>query len=284
VVTDPLSTFAPELFSGRAVLVTGGGRGIGRRTALAFARLGADVTIASRNPETLAATAADIAALGRRVVSQVTNIREVGDVEVLVDAHMAAFGRLDLLVNNAGGQFPARPSEITDKGFRSVVDLNLHGTWNVCSRAVPHMIATRSTHGDAGAIVNVVHNQVLDRGAVLFAHSGAARAGVVNLTHTMALYLARHHITVNALAPGPVDTEGFREDEVANIAPDVVAYTAQIVRDTPLGRLQSAEEVAAHILMLCSPATVSITGQLIVADAGHSMGNQTAVYSPDIEW
>jgi NAD(P)-dependent dehydrogenase (short-subunit alcohol dehydrogenase family) len=282
VVIDPLATFAPDLFAGRAVIVTGGGRGIGRRTALAFARLGADVTIAARNPETLAATSADIVDLGRRVVSQITNIREVGDVEVLVSAHMEAFGRLDLLVNNAGGQFPARPSEITDKGFRSVVDLNLHGTWNVCSRAVPHMIATR--HGDAGAIVNVVHNQVLDRGAVLFAHSGAARAGVVNLTHTMALYLARHRITVNALAPGPVDTEGFREDEVANISPDVAAYTAQIVRDTPLGRLQSADEVAAHILMLCSPAAVSITGQLIVADAGHSMGNQTAVYSPDVEW
>jgi NAD(P)-dependent dehydrogenase (short-subunit alcohol dehydrogenase family) len=284
VVIDPLATFAPGLFGGRAVIVTGGGRGIGRRTALAFARLGADVTIGARNPETLAVTAADIVDMGRRVVSQVTNIREVGDVESLIEAHMVAFGRLDLLVNNAGGQFPARPSEITDKGFRSVVDLNLHGTWNVCSRAVPHMIATRAAHGDAGAIVNVVHNQVLDRGAVLFAHSGAARAGVVNLTHTMALYLARHRITVNALAPGPVDTEGFREDEVANISPDVAAYTAQIVRDTPLGRLQSPDEVAAHILMLCSPATVSITGQLIVADAGHSMGNQTAVYSPDVEW
>jgi NAD(P)-dependent dehydrogenase (short-subunit alcohol dehydrogenase family) len=196
MIADPLSTFAPGLFVGRAVIVTGGGRGIGRRTALAFARLGADVTIAARNPDTLAATSADITALGKRVVSRVTNIREVDDVDALVAAHMAEFGRLDLLVNNAGGQFPARPSEITDRGFRSVVDLNLHGTWNVCSRAVPHMITTRSDHGRAGSIVNVVHNQVLDRGAVLFAHSGAARAGVVNLTHTMALYLARHRITV----------------------------------------------------------------------------------------
>jgi NAD(P)-dependent dehydrogenase (short-subunit alcohol dehydrogenase family) len=284
VVTDPLATFAPGLFAGRAALVTGGGRGIGRRTALALARLGADVTIGSRNADTLAETSADIKAIGTRVVSHVTNIRELDDVEAIVAAHMAEFGRLDLLINNAGGQFPARPSEISDKGFRSVVDLNLHGTWNVCSRAVPHMIATRSEHGGAGAIVNVVHNQVLDRGAVLFAHSGAARAGVVNLTHTMALYLARHRVTVNALAPGPVDTEGFREDEVANISPDTVAYTAQIVRDTPLGRLQSPDEVAAHILLLCSPAAVSITGQLLVADAGHAMGNQTAVYSPDLEW
>lgn len=284
MASDPLSTFAPGLFAGRAVIVTGGGRGIGRRTALAFARFGADVTIASRNAETLAQTTADIEALGVRVQTRVVNIRETDDVEAMVSQHMEAFGRLDLLVNNAGGQFPARPSEISDKGFRSVVDLNLHGTWNVCSRCVPHMIATRVEHGGEGAIVNVVHNQVLDRGAVLFAHSGAARAGVVSLTHTMALYLARHAITVNALAPGPVDTEGFHEEEVANISADVAAYTAQVIRDTPLGRLQSPDEVAAHILMLCSPATTSITGQLVIADAGHAMGNQTAVYSPDIAW
>jgi NAD(P)-dependent dehydrogenase (short-subunit alcohol dehydrogenase family) len=267
------------LFDGRKVIVTGGGRGIGRRTALAFARLGADVTIAARNPDTLKQTHTDIETLGRRCVSIVTNIRDIPSVEAMVAAHLDSFGSLDAVINNAGGQFPARPSQISDNGFRSVVDLNLHGTWNVCSRAVPHLIANGS-----GSIVNVVHNQVLDRGAVLFAHSGAARAGVVNLTHTMALYLAKHAITVNALAPGPVDTEGFREEEVANISPETAAYTAQIVRDTPLGRLQSADEVAAHIVFLCSPAATSITGQLLVADAGHAMGNQTAVFGPDTQW
>lgn len=274
-----LATFAPDLFAGRVALVTGGGRGIGRVTALAFARLGADVHIAARNGDNLARTAADIEALGRRVTSTVTDIRNTESVEAMVGACIEGLGKIDFLINNAGGQFPARPSEISDRGFRAIVDLNLHGTWNVCSRAVPHLIAN-----GYGAVVNVVHNQVFGRGAPLFLHSGAARAGVVNMTHTMALYLARKGITVNALAPGPVDTEGFNEDEVANIAEDTKAYIAQIVRDTPVGRLQTADEVASHILFLCSPAARSITGQLLTADGGHAMGNQTAVYRPDAEW
>lgn len=276
---SPLSTYASSLFEGSVVLVTGGGRGIGRVTALAFARLGASVSIAARNGENLERTMREVLDLGGRCISTITDIRNTESVETLVGRTVEEFGGIDALINNAGGQFPARPSQISDRGFRSVVDLNLMGTWNMCSRAVPHLIERGS-----GAIVNVVHNQVMDRGAVLFAHSGAARAGVVNLSRTMALYLAQHHITVNALAPGPVDTEGFREDEVANIAPDVAAYTAQIVRDTPVGRLQTPEEVAAHIIFLCSPAATSITGQLLVADGGHSMGNQTAVFGPDTTW
>ncbi len=278
-VKPPLSTFAPELLGGRVALITGGGRGIGRITALAMARLGAFVAIAARNADNLARTASEISDAGGRCITIVADIRNTESVDAMVAATLAEFGKVDLLVNNAGGQFPARPSKISDRGFRAVVDLNLHGTWNVCNRVVPHLI----TNG-YGAIVNVVHNQVMDRGAVLFAHSGAARAGVVNLTHTMALYLARRGITVNALAPGPVDTEGFRDDEVANISDDSRAYIAQVVRDTPVGRLQTPDEVAAHIIFLCSPAARSITGQLLIADGGHAMGNQSATFDPDLEW
>jgi NAD(P)-dependent dehydrogenase (short-subunit alcohol dehydrogenase family) len=272
-------TFAPGLFTSRTVLVTGGGRGIGRATALGFAQLGAKVAIAARDAENLDKTMHDLLDLGVDATSMVTDIRNTESVEALRHHIIETFGRLDFLINNAGGQFPARPSQISDRGFRAVVDLNLHGTWNMMSRFVPDLIAS----GD-GSIVNVVHNQVGDRGAPLFMHSGAARSGVVNMTRTAALYLAHRGVTVNALAPGPVDTQGFREEEVANISPDVAEYTAKIIRDTPIRRLQSPEETAAHIIFLCSPAARSITGQLLVADAGNAMGNQNAVYDPDCEW
>ena len=272
-------TFAPGLFRGRTVLVTGGGRGIGRATALAFAELGADVAIAARDADNLAKTLEDLRAAGARATSFVADIRNTESVEALRAHVLAELGKLDFLINNAGGQFPARPSQISDRGFRAVVDLNLHGTWNMISRFVPDLIAA----GD-GSIVNVVHNQVGERGAPLFLHSGAARAGVVNMTRTTALYLAHRGVTVNALAPGPVDTQGFREEEVANISPDVAEYTRRVIADTPIRRLQSPEETAAHIVFLCSPAARSITGQLLVADAGNAMGNQNAVYDPNMDW
>ena len=272
-------TFAPGLFRGRTVLVTGGGRGIGRATALGFATLGASVAIAARDAGNLETTLHELHDIGVPATSFVTDIRNTESVEALRDHVLGAFGKLDFLVNNAGGQFPARPSQISDRGFRAVVDLNLHGTWNMMSRFVPDLVAA----GD-GSVVNIVHNQVGDRGAPLFIHSGAARAGVVNLTRTAALYLAHRGVTVNALAPGPVDTQGFREEEVANISPDVAAYTQRIINDTPIRRLQSPEETAAHIIFLCSPAARSITGQLIVADAGNARGNQNAVYDPSVDW
>jgi NAD(P)-dependent dehydrogenase (short-subunit alcohol dehydrogenase family) len=279
VPSSAAQTFAPGLFRGRSVLVTGGGRGIGRAAALGFARLGASVAIAARDPGPLEATRAEIDALGVRCVARSADIRDAQSVAQLRDHVLGELGRLDFLVNNAGGQFPARPSQISERGFRAVVDLNLLGTWQMIQRFVPDLIAA----GD-GAIVNVVHNQVGERGAPLFIHSGAARAGVVSLTRTAALYLAHRGVTVNALAPGAIDTQGFHEKEVANIAPDVAAYLRQVVRDTPVRRLLSPEEPASHILFLCSPAARAITGQLLVADGGHAMGNQNAVYSPDMEW
>ena len=201
-MTTPLSTFAPNLFAGRTALVTGGGRGIGRDIALAFARLSADVVIASRNAENLATTKADIEALGRCCLAQVTNVRNVTEVDALVAAAIEQFTNIDFLINNAGGQFPARPLDISDNGWRSVVDLNLNGTWNVTNRVGKHMVERGS-----GSIVNIVHIYSFERGAPPFVHSGAARAGVVSMTKSLAYYWARKGVTINALAPGTVQTD-----------------------------------------------------------------------------
>lgn len=272
---DPLATFAPDLFRGRTALVTGGGRGIGRAIALAFARLGADVVIASRKPENLDPTAAEIEAHGRACLAVPTNVREIQEVERLVAAALERFPAIDFLVNNAGGQFPARPSQISDRGWRAVVDLNLNGTWNLLSRVGPHMLERRS-----GAIVNVVHIYSFERGAPAFAHSGAARAGVVNLTRSLAYFWARHGVRVNALAPGTIETQGLREEEFKPA--EIADYERLATADVPAGRLGTADEVAALTLFLCSPAARYVNGAALVADGALSVGNWTPLLDPTV--
>ena len=156
---SPLGTFSPNLFSGRTALVTGGGSGIGKHVALAFARLGANVVIASRNAENLDPTAAQITEIGADCLAVPTNIRETDAVDALIGQSLERFGAIDYLINNAGGQYPASPTQISDGGWRAVIDLNLNGTWNMCSRVGPHMAARRF-----GSIVNTVHIYALERG------------------------------------------------------------------------------------------------------------------------
>jgi NAD(P)-dependent dehydrogenase (short-subunit alcohol dehydrogenase family) len=265
---NPLDVFAPDLFHGRVALVTGGGTGIGRQTALGFARYGADVVIASRNAEHLDPTAREIEALGRRALPVVTNIRAVDEVERLRERVYAELGRVDFLVNNAGGQFPALPSDISDNGWRAVVDLNLNGTWNMVNRFMGPM-----TEAGFGAIVNVIHVFSFERGAPAFVHSGAARAGVLSLTRSMAPYLGYHGVTINALAPGTIGTESMHENEVGRLGYDEVAWAEEVDRTAPMRRMASADEMAAIILFLCSPAARFINGAALVADGAELRAN-----------
>jgi NAD(P)-dependent dehydrogenase (short-subunit alcohol dehydrogenase family) len=271
----PLSTFAPNLFEGRTALVTGGGRGIGREIALAFAGLGADLVIASRNPDNVNATARDIEAMGRRCLAQVANVRKTEEVDALVAAAIAKFGKIDFLINNAGGQFPARPFDISDNGWRSVVDLNLNGTWNVTNRVGKHMVER-----GFGSIVSIVHIYSFDRGAPPFVHSGAARAGVVSMTRSLAYYWARKGVTINALAPGTIATAGVREEEFAYS--DIENYEAVAVKDIPAHRLGETSEVAGICAFLCSPAARYINGASIIADGGYYMDNWTPMLDPEV--
>jgi len=260
---QPLDVFAPGLFRGRVALVTGAGTGIGRMTALGFARYGADLVLAGRTAETLEATATDARAHGGQVLVAPTDIRKPEQVDALRDAAYATFGHVDFLVNNAGGQFPAPPSQISDNGWRAVVDLNLNGTWTVINRFMGPM-----SEAGTGTIVNVVHVYSFDQGAPAFAHSGAARAGVLNLTRTLAPYLGRHGVTINALAPGVVDTAGVKANEAEALGLDEAAGRDQAAAMAPVGRAGDASEMAAIILFLCSPAARFVNGAAIVADGG----------------
>jgi NAD(P)-dependent dehydrogenase (short-subunit alcohol dehydrogenase family) len=230
--------------------------------------------IASRNAENLDPTAEAITAAGASCLAVPTNIRETGDVESLLEKALGRFGAVDHLINNAGGQFPAPPSKISDRGWRAVVDLNLNGTWNVCSRVGPHMAERGS-----GAIVNIVHIYALGRGAAPFAHSGAARAGVVNLTKSLAYYWGRHGVTVNALAPGFVATAGLQEEEFSALERE--DFETLTLKDIPAHRLADPDEIAAAVLFLCSPAARYINGTTVVADGGLSLDSWTPWFDPE---
>ena len=265
---DPLSTFHPDLFAGTVALVTGGGTGIGKATATGFARLGADLVLAGRRADLLEAAAAELRErFGRRVLAVPTNIREPSSVEALRDAAYDELGRVDHLVNNAGGQFPSLPSQLSDNGWRSVVDLNLNGTWTMVNRFMTPMV-----EAGQGSIITMVHTYVFDRGARFFVHSGAARAGVLSLTRTMASFLAPHGVTVNAIAPGLIDTSGMREHEGEAVeAMDIDALGELGLKTTR--RMGTVDEVAAGIVWLASPGARYVTGTVAVVDGGLVLDN-----------
>jgi len=267
------AVYAPGIFDGRVALVTGGGTGLGAETACALAFYGADVVVAGRTPESLETTVGSIEQLGRRALAVPTNIRSTEEVDALKDAAYERFGRVDFLINNAGGQYPAPPSKITDNGWRAVVDLNLHGTWNVISRFMGPM-----AEAGYGSIVNVVHIFSFDRGAPAFIHSGAARAGVVNLTKSLAPYLMNHGVTVNAFAPGVFATAGMVSGELEPLGRSASSFEDEMATQQTAVRLGTADEMAAVILFLCSPAARYVSGASVVADGASSQSNWVTLF------
>jgi NAD(P)-dependent dehydrogenase (short-subunit alcohol dehydrogenase family) len=265
---EALAQYAPELFEGRVAVITGGGTGLGRETACGFAGYGADVVVAGRTAERLEETRAAVEALGRRCLAVPTNIREVAEVEALHDRAYGEFGKVDYLINNAGGQFPALPTQISDNGWRAVVDLNLNGTWNMTSRFMTSM-----ADAGYGSIVNVVHVFSFERGAPMFAHSGAARAGVVNLTKTLAPYLIKRGVTINAFAPGVFSTPGMVASELESVGRTEAGFGEELAAAGTATRLGTVGEMAAIVLFLCSPAARYMSGASIIADGASMQTN-----------
>jgi NAD(P)-dependent dehydrogenase (short-subunit alcohol dehydrogenase family) len=272
---EAIAVFAPGAFRDRVAVVTGGGTGLGREVACAFAHYGADVVVAGRTSERLESVRSEIESMGRRCLAIPTNIRELAQVDSLRDLALEEFGKVDFVINNAGGQFPALPSQISDNGWRAVVDLNLNGTWNVTSRFMEPM-----AKAGFGSIVNIVHIFSFERGAPMFAHSGAARAGVVNLTKTLAPYLMHHGVTINAFAPGVFATEGMVAAELTTIGHTEDSFREEMEEERTTVRMGRADEMAAIVLFLCSPAARYVSGATIVADGASSQANWVNVFPP----
>jgi peroxisomal trans-2-enoyl-CoA reductase len=252
--------FAPSLMKDLVAIVTGGGTGIGRATAVELLQLGARVAIGSRKPEHLEPTVKELSSLGE-VIALPCDIREPESVAAFVGGVLEKFSRVDVLINNAGGQFPSPAEHLQPRGWDAVIRNNLNGTFymtrEVATRA---LIPQRS-----GAIVNVIAN--IARGFPGMVHTGAARAGVENMTKTLAVEWAQHDVRVNAVAPGIIQSSG-----IAQYPPELVQAGVQ---RTPQKRIGTVEETAHAIVYLASPAAAFITGVTLQIDGGASLWGDT---------
>jgi citronellol/citronellal dehydrogenase len=254
------SIFVPGLLQGQVALVTGGGSGIGRCTAHELASLGAEVAIVGRKIDKLAAVQAEIEAAGGVCSSHVCDIREEPQVQATVAAVLARHGRIDALVNNAGGQFPAPLAAISAKGWDAVVRNNLTGGFLFARECVNQWMLKNGPGGakpNGGAVVNIIAD--MWGGMPGMGHSGAARAGMLNFTETAALEWAP--VRINAVAPGWIASSGLD-----NYPPTMTATLRGMKDLVPLRRLGTESEVAAAIVFLLSPAAAFVSGACLRVD------------------
>ena len=255
------SVFRAGLFDGRVAWVTGGGSGIGRCVAHELASLGATVVVSGRTAARLESVAAEIGADGGRAEALPFDIRDEDAVKASVAEVVRRHGRIDALVNNAGGQFPAPLAAISKRGFDAVVSNNLTGGFLMMREAY---LQSMQKHG--GAIVNMTAD--FRNGMPGMGHSGAARAGMANLTMSAAYEWASSGVRVNAVAPGWVASSGMDTYQGA-----VRALIPKLKAHVPLRRLATEAEVAAAIVFLLSPAAAFITGVTLQIDGGASLGS-----------
>lgn len=250
------AVFRHGLLDGRVAIVSGGGSGIGRAIAVELAGLGARVVICGRRREPLEETAG----LAPGIEPVPCDIREELEVDALVDGVLARHGRVDLLVNNAGGQYMAGAEDITPKGFRTVMRLNVEGTW-----LMTHAVATKAMiPAGAGKVVSVTLSP--HHGMPGMAHSSAARAAVENLMRVLSIEWARHGLQLNAIAAGQIGTPTL----LTKYPRPIVEAMASTV---PAQRLGTVEEIAWLVAYLASPAGDFVSGAVLTVDGARDNWN-----------
>ncbi|MFO1520170.1 MAG: SDR family oxidoreductase [bacterium] len=251
--------FKDGILKDKVALVTGAGSGIGKGIALAFAQLGAHVVLLGRNLEKLESTSAQIQALGRQSFVVQADIRVPEQVEEAVRKSVEKFKKIDILVNNAAGNFLARAEELSVNGWKAVTGIVLDGTF-YCSQAVGRQMIRQKS----GSIVNIVATYAWT-GNPYTVHSACAKAGVVAMTQTLAVEWAKHGIRVNAVAPGPIQTEGASSRLW-------MGHEKKMAEQIPAGRFGTVDEIAQAVVYLVSDAAAYITGEVTVVDGGDWLG------------
>lgn len=253
------TVFKEGLFAGKIALITGGGTGIGLRIARELGLLGATVIIASRTEEKLVKGLEILQNDGSNAELAVCNIREEESVKNCVSEIVSKHGRIDILVNNGGGQFPSPAEFINRKGWHAVIETNLTGTFFLTQE-----VFNQSMRNNGGTVVNITMDN--RQGFPMLAHSAAARAGVQNLTLSLANEWGKYGVRINSIAPGTIDSSGLD-----NYAPQFQEYVRGYGKNNQTYRLGTEAEIASAAVFLASPGASFITGVNLSVDGGESI-------------
>lgn len=253
------TVFRADIFKDKVVLVTGGGTGIGLRIAREFCQLGAKAIIASRSSEKLSAGLKVLVDEGADAIALECNIREEESIKNCVQSAIEQFDQIDILVNNGGGQFPSPAEMINRKGWHAVIETNLTGTFFLTQE-----VFNQSMSKNGGAVVNITMDN--RNGFPMLAHSAAARAGVQNLTMSLANEWGKHGVRVNSISPGTIESSGLD-----TYAPHFQEYVRGYGKNNQHFRLGTEAEVASAVVFLASPAASFITGVNLAVDGGESI-------------
>ena len=250
--------FTTDTLAGRTALITGGGSGIGLEIATAYARLGAAVMMVGRNEERVQSAAKALAAEGGKVSAMKCDVRNYDEVERVVKETVGHFGSLDVLVNNAAGNFVCPTAELSPNGWRTVIDIDLNGTFHGCRAAYPHLKAAKS----GGSIISII-TMLGVSGWPGAAHAAAAKGGILSLSRTLAVEWGGDGIRVNTISPGPIgDTEGVQRMYIEKGKGDLEA------KKTALGRFGQKVDIANAAVFLASDLAAYVTGENLIVDGG----------------